>query len=218
MNITQYITKEIQPLSLADPVEFAQLLFKELTFSHIPVVEGNRLAGNICENDAQGFESEKPLSEFQFALDQFFVREQTLWLNVLETFAQNETNVMPVLDENDHYLGYYELGAILGVFSDTPFFSEPGGILVVEKGIKDYSFSEASQIVESNNGKLLGAFVSEIRDDVVQLTLKVMSPGLNDIIQTFRRYSYEIVSGVDDDVYLQDLRERSEYLDRYLNI
>ena len=218
MNIAQYITKEVHPLSPNDPVEFAQMLFKELTFSHIPIVKDSELVGNLCENDVQGFEANKPIHDYAFALDRFFVREQALWLSVLETFAQNETNVMPVLDENDRYLGYYELSEILSVFSETPFFNEPGGILVVEKGVKDYSFSEASQIVESNNGRLLGAFISETRGDVVQLTLKVSSTGLNDIIQTFRRYSYEIVSGLDDDVYLKDLRERSEYLNKYLNI
>ncbi len=218
MNITQYITKEIHPLSPNDPVEFAQMLFKDLTFSHIPIVSDHELIGMLSEDDVQGFESEKPVNDYRFALDHFFVRDSMLWLDVLETFAQNETTVMPVLDENDRYLGYYELSEILGVFSETPFFNEPGGIVVVEKGIKDHSFSEVSQIVESNNGRMLGAFISETRGEVVQLTIKIASSGLGEIIQTFRRYSYEIVSGVEDDLYLKDLRERSDYLNRYLNI
>jgi hypothetical protein len=89
---------------------------------------------------------------------------------------------------------------------------------VIEKGINDYSFSEISQIVESNNGKLLGAFISKMKPDLVQVTLKIGSTGLNEIIQTFRRYSYVIVSGHEEDSYLESLKERSDYLNKYLNI
>ena len=39
-------------------------------------------------------------------------------------------------------------------FDETPFMDSPGAIVVVEKGLKDYSFSEISQIIESNEGKV----------------------------------------------------------------
>ena len=92
------------------------------------------------------------------------------------------------------------------------------GILIVEKGISDYSFSEISQIVESNDAKLLGAFISKIESDVVQVTLKIGNAGINDVIQSFRRYSYNIVSGHEDDTYIENLKERSDYLKKYLDI
>ncbi len=99
-----------------------------------------------------------------------------------------------------------------------PFLSEPGGILIVEKGINDYSFSEISQIAESNNAKLLGAFISKMDEDLVQITLKISNTSLNDVIQTFRRYSYNIISGHEEDSYIESLKERSQYLDKYLNM
>jgi hypothetical protein len=43
---------------------------------------------------------------------------------------------------------------------------------VVEKAVIDYSMSQIAQIVESNNGKLLGLFVSEANNDKVQITVK----------------------------------------------
>ena len=95
---------------------------------------------------------------------------------------------------------------------------EPGGILVVSKGIKDYSLSEIAQIVEGNNGKLLGAFITDNQNDLVQVTLKINTGNLNEVIQTFRRYSYNIVFGNNDDQFLEDLKERSAYLDKYLNV
>ena len=125
---------------------------------------------------------------------------------------------MPILDDNNKYVGYYELSDIISVFNETPFFSEPGSILIVEKGINDYSFSEVSQIVESNNAKLYGAFVSKIENDVVQITIKVGNSSFSDIIQSFRRYSYNIASDHEDDSFLENLKERSDYLNKYLNM
>ena len=116
------------------------------------------------------------------------------------------------------YLGYYELNDIISLFNETPFFAAAGSILIVEKGLNDYSFSEISQIVESNDGKILGAFISKMENDVVQLTLKIGNTGINDIMQTFRRYSYNIVSGHEEDSYLESLKERSDYLNKYLNM
>jgi hypothetical protein len=89
---------------------------------------------------------------------------------------------------------------------------------VVEKAAIDYSMSQIAQIVESNNGKLLGLFVSEANNEKVQVTVKITLGGLNDIIQTFRRYNYEIISEHHEDNYLNNLKERSEYLDKYLNM
>ena len=141
-----------------------------------------------------------------------------IWLDVLEVFAKNHTNLVPVLDENNQYKGYYEIEDIIKFFHETPFLKEQGGIIIVQKGILDYSMSQVAQIVESNNGKLLGLFVSEANTENVQITIKISLGGMNDIIQTFRRYNYEIISEHQEDNYINNLKERSDYLDKYLNI
>jgi len=78
--------------------------------------------------------------------------------------------------------------------------------------------SQVAQIIETNNGKILGLFISEANADFVEITIKLSLGGMNEIIQTFRRYNYEIVSEHQEDNYLNNLKERSDYLDKYLNI
>ncbi|MCH2192950.1 acetoin utilization protein acuB [Kordia sp.] len=218
MNIAKYILNDVKPLSINEAVKEAQLVFNQLTFSHIPISENGVYLGCLSETDSHCFDSEKLISDCRYALEQFFVRKQTNWIDVLEAFAQNSTNIMPILDEKNNYIGYYELNDIISIFNDTPFLHELGSVLVVEKGVKDYSFSEICQIVESNNGRLLGAFISKIERDVVQVTMKLNNAALNEVVQSFRRYSYNIVSEFAEDTYMQNLKERSEYLDKYLNI
>lgn len=55
-------------------------------------------------------------------------------------------------------------------------------------------------------------------NDVVQITIKIGNSGINDVAQTFRRYSYNIISGHEEDMYIENLKERSEYLKKYLDI
>ncbi|AUP78854.1 CBS domain-containing protein [Flavivirga eckloniae] len=219
MKLSEYIINDIKPLNSNGKISDLQLLFNQLTYSHIPIKDENDVfLGTFFETDAHCFESDKHISDYLYSIEDFFVRDNTLWLDVLEAFAQNSANIMPVLDQKNNYLGYYELNDIISLFNESPFFFEPGGVLVVEKGINDYSFSEISQIVESNNGKLLGAFISKIKNDVVQVTVKIGNTGLNEIIQTFRRYGYNIASGHEEDSYIESLKDRSDYLNKYLNM
>ncbi|WP_298549977.1 acetoin utilization protein acuB [uncultured Algibacter sp.] len=219
MRLSELIINDIKPLNNTSKISDLQQLFNQLTFSHIPVKnESGAHLGCFSETDAHCFDSDKLVSDYLFSLEDFYVRNNTLWLDILEAFAVNSTNIMPVLNTQNEYLGYYELNDVISLFSESPFFTEAGGILVVEKGINDYSFSEISQIVESNDGKLLGAFISKMNTDLVQVTLKIGNIGLNEIIQTFRRYSYNIVSGHEDDGYIESLKERSDYLKKYLNM
>lgn len=219
MKLSELIINDIKPLGVKNKIRDIQLLFNQLTYSHIPVQDNNKAyLGCFSETDAHCFESDKLLEDYKYAMEDFFVRDKTLWLDVLEAYAVNSTNIMPVLDEKNKYLGYYELNDVMSLFSESPFFSEAGGILVVEKGINDYSFSEISQIIESNDGKLIGAFISKMNTDLVQITLKIGNTGLNEIIQTFRRYSYNIISGHEEDSYIESLKERSDYLKKYLSI
>jgi Mg/Co/Ni transporter MgtE len=218
IRLNSYINYDIEPLTPQNSIAEVMIQFAGMTCTHLPVVENDFLIGNISEDDIQAFDSSRNVGDYRYALDTFFVKKTTNWLDVLGTFAQNNANLMPVLDDANEYIGYYELMDIITIFNDTPFLYEPGGIVIIEKGLKDYSFSEISQIVESNEGKLLGAFISDTRDDIVQITLKVGNTGLNAILQSLRRYNYNIVLGNEDDVYMEGLKERSDYLKKFLNI
>ena len=218
MLFQDYIINDIDIQDINQDIALVKDVFDQLTYTHIPVARDGVYIGCISENDVRCFESGNSLQDCQYAFETFFCRITDNWLDVLENFAQNHTNLMPVLDENQKYLGYVELNDILNLFNETPFLNEAGGILVVEKGINDYSFSEISQIVESNEAKVLGAFISKMEKDMVQLTVKIGQSAINEVLQSFRRYGYSIVSSHQEDTFYKNLKDRSKYLDKYLNI
>ncbi|NQY04629.1 MAG: CBS domain-containing protein [Flavobacteriaceae bacterium] len=218
MDLTEYIINDVKPQYLTSKIEELQLMLNHLTYSHIPIANDDGFIGVISENDVYCFDSDKKIEAYQYAVELFVVNTKTNWLDVLEAFAKNSTNIMPVVDQNNQYIGYYELNDVISLFSEMPFFLEAGAVLVVEKGIRDYSFSEITQIVESNNARVFGAFLSNVSNDLAQITLKISHKGMTEIMQTFRRYGYNIISSHEGDAYIENLQERSAYLKRYLNI
>lgn len=216
--LTDYITADFKPLDIEENIALVQDFFVDVNFSHFPVMEEGIFVGNISSEDAETFDDNKKIKDYKYTLEGFFSKENDIWLDVLENFAQYETTIMPVLDNNNNYIGYYEINDVIRFFNETPFLKELGSIIIIEKNINEYSFSQIGQIVEGNNGKLLGLFISASSVDKVQITIKISLGGINEIIQTLRRYEYDIISEHQEDVYLKNLQERSDYLDKYLNI
>ena len=218
MHIQEHIITNLPVFDIKDTSEKILEFFQDTTYSHIAILEDGRFLGLFSEIDVDGLLPDSKIEDFRYELQSFFARRETNWLDVLEVFARNEANLLPILNEKEEVVGYYCLTDIVAEFIDTPFFTDPGSILVVATGIKDYSFSEIAQIVESNNAKLIGGFITDTQNDIVQVTLKITANNYNKVVQTFRRYNYHILFGNSDDEFLEDLKKRSDYLDKYLNV
>lgn len=217
-DIKDYITNDYKAIDAQETIGSVQDFFGDLSFSHFPVIEDEIFVGSIAAEDIETFDSDKKINDYKYVLEHFFARTDMIWLDVLEVFAKNHTNLVPILDENNKYIGYYEIEDIIKFFHETPFLKEPGVIIIVSKTTVDYSMSQIAQIVESNNGKLAGLFISNSNVDTTEITIKINGGSLNETIQTFRRYNYEIISEHNEDNYIKTLKDRSDYLDKYLNM
>ena len=219
MESTPLLLKEFNPFTLESTVAEVKAFFNETTFSHFPIVEENHLHGMISETEIQGIDNdESRLGDFQFLFNFFLVEEHIRFLDLLKIYASNETNIVPVLDDKKRYMGYYDLIEVMHIYNATPFLHDDGAIISLQKEKSSYSFSAICQIVESNNGQVLGLFLEEEDADEVKITVKFHAPEVNEILQSFRRYNYKVLSNLKEDLHLEDLKERSSYLQKYLNI
>jgi hypothetical protein len=218
LEITDYINNDYKAINSSDSIESVLDFFEEARFSHFPVVEDGVYIGCISSDEIETFDSNKKVSDYRYALKGFFARTSMFWVDVLEVFSRNNTTVIPVLSDENTYVGYYEITEVIQNFYETPFVKEDGGVIIVEKSILDFTMSQVVQIVESNEGRILGLYVSNTTPDRVQVTIKIVLGGMNEILQTFRRYGYEIISEYKEDVFLNNLKDRSAYLDKYLSI
>lgn len=219
MQTLEYINKNIKPLDVNDKIKKAQKLFEQNSYSHFPVVNKNIFCGLIEREAIEFFNfDDKRLIELKNQFKIFYAGDSVNWFEVLQNFATYNSNLIPVLNTNKEYIGYYELNDFLHIFRSTPFLHEEGVILVISKNINEYSFSEITQIVESNNATLFGAFISKIENEEAQIVLKLSIHDINNTLLSFRRYNYRILNEFKKDKYLDELQERSDYLQKYLNI
>ena len=125
MNINDYILKDIKALRLKNSVKSAQKLFKNFPITHFPLVENGKLLGSFAEEDMQTIEDkEAELENYTHLLNSFFTDEKTTILELLKVFADNNTTIIPVLNAEKNYIGYYELSDVLDAFSTSPFMHE----------------------------------------------------------------------------------------------
>ena len=218
MEITSYILKEFKAFTLETRFEEVKSFFNETTFSHFPVVENNKLIGAISEADVLAINDDKLVGDYTYLINLFFAEAAFNLLETLKVFSNNDANLIPVVNEKNEYVGYYDLIDVLHLLNNTPFLKNDGAVLVLTKETKDYSFSEICQIIETNNGKILGLYIENNNVSTAQIIVKFVAQDINEIIQSLRRYNYNVLTKHKEDYYLEDLKERSDYLQKYLNI
>ena len=124
--------------------------------------------------------------------------------------ANHKLSIVPVCDENRKFIGAISGLHLVNVLSRQTGFNHPGAIIVLQMNSLDYQMSQISQIIESNNAKILGFYTETFEDNnQLRVTIKLNQSKMGPILQTFSRYDYNI-----DEVYIDDQME-NEFQSRY---
>ncbi|MBL4654494.1 MAG: CBS domain-containing protein [Bacteroidia bacterium] len=216
----ELITDNIPPLKTSDTGTRALDWMDEFRVSHLPIVNNNELLGVISEVDILDLnDSEQPLGNHKLSLHKSFVYENQHIYEIIKLIDDQKLTIVPILDANDHYIGMVSLHEIVKTFAKMAALDSPGGIIILELGVRDYSLSEIARIVESNDAKILSSYVtSHVESTKVEVTLKINKTDLTRIIATFDRFSYNIKASYHQDEFFEDLRERYDSFIHYLNI
>ena len=127
--------------------------------------------------------------------------------------------MLPILDEKENYLGCASLSDVMAHVSDMSGISDHGSVMVIEVTDRDYSLAHIAQCVETNNARLLSAFItSKPNSLVIEVTLKINQSDLSRIIQTFERFDYTVVGTYHKNAFHDDIQRRYDELMNYLNI
>lgn len=188
--------------------------------SHLPIVNDKEFLGLISEVDIYDINMpEEPLGNHPLSLLRPYVLEGQHVFEIMEVASRLKLSIVPVLDDKKNYLGVITIMDLLHYFAELSALRTPGGIIVIELNSNDFSMSQISQIVEGNDAKILGAYITSHPDSTkLELTIKLNVIDLTSIIQTFNRYNYTIRGSYmkfDEEEELLD--ERYDLLMRYLN-
>lgn len=217
---SEILITEIPTLSKEDSIETAIQWMDEFKVMHLAVTQGVNYLGLVHEDVLLDIENHTDkIGNHLNTLVKTSVYENDHVFEVVKQVEQYKLSLIPILSVKDQFLGVTTSSGLMQAIAEMPVVKSPGGIIVMNLAEADYSMTEISRIVESNNAKILGSFITRsFSENKFELTLKINKVNVQDIIQTFERYSYDITASYDQSSSEYDLQDRYDNLMNYLNI
>ena len=109
-------------------------------------------------------------------------------------------------------VGALSVGTELLVAALSPVFAENGIVLLLEKPLIDYSISQISQLIESNNSRIYTIGIHRFTQDTAQILVKLTGENIGAVVDSLERFGYRIV-------YKSTATTKDDFLnDRYQNL
>jgi predicted transcriptional regulator len=214
------ITDEIPPLKTSDTGLMAINWMDEFKVSHLPIVHNNEYLGLISDTDILDMNiTDDELGKCKLSLIRPFVKESQHIYEVIKMVSNMKLTVLPVLNESLQYVGLIPSTHLLQQFSTLAATNEPGGIVVLEMNVHDYSMTQIAQIVEGNDAKILSCYLRNLTDSTqIEVTLKLNKEDLSATLQTFYRYNYNVKASFHQHEFMDDMKNRFDSFMNYINI
>ena len=218
MMASAFIDPSIVPLKISDSVAVAIDFFKEFSVRQLPVVQDNICIGILSLDEIEEELADIPVLDFM-NLSYSFASTYDHIYEVMRAISEQSVTLFPIIDENNNYLGCITLASLFKNYVNCAAFSQPGSIVVLEMDKKNYSLAEIARIVESENKVILSSLLSSnAESDRLEITLKLNSAQIQNLLSTFERFGYNINATFDEEDVKDTLKNRYESLMTYLNV
>ncbi len=223
MNFTQVAFQELLNQSIPvfridDRVAEVKEFFEDGRFSHVAIYDDQRFLGNLSSYALYPLENDESLYSLIDELQSFWVGETAHWVSVFDQLLKSGADLIPVLDHSGLHKGYYLLEDIEGMFGQSTFVQEAGEVLIISSNPSNFSVSTIVQLIEMNQGGVGGLLMTASNELVKEVAVKVNSENFTQILSELRRYDYHIDYAPVNDLYFEQLKERSDYLTNYLDL
>jgi len=214
------IIDDIPPIKPSETMEKALDWMDEFKISHLPVVDHKVYYGLVSDNMIYDFnDSNSPISKLKLINFRPKVYEYEHLYKVMQVLSELKLTTIPVTDKDDNYLGLITLSFLMTTLASSTSFSEHGSVIILEINQIDYTLAQISQIIESNDAKILSSYISTIPNSKkVEVTIKTNKDNIDGILQTFTRYDYNVIAVFSDEKVMSEVKSRYEELMKYLNI
>ena len=219
MQASDLISQSLISLHPDDDGLRAISLMEELRVNHLPVVRNGFYLGILSEKEILNWDNEEEFIEehLEEITAPSVIGTQHLF-DIIEELEKFSLTVIPVLDEEKHYLGSISNRKLLYTIAKSTSIQSNGGVIVLRMNQNDYQMSEIASIVEDNNTKILSSYITSIPDALqIELTLKLNTMDINSIVKDLERFDYNVSASFNTEETNDDFADRYESLMRFLN-
>jgi acetoin utilization protein AcuB len=220
MKAIDLISKNVPSLKTSDTGATALRLMSEHHLRHLPIVNENQLLGLISESDILNLNGvEEAIGSLPLSFMRPFIKDHEHFFEIMKVAAEFQLTTIPVIDSDENYLGSITRDELLKYLAIETDMLEPGGIIVLEVNVKDYTLAEVARIIEQHDAKILSSFSKTNEDsNRMELTIKINQTDLQPIVASLNRYNYLVKETFTEPEYFDNLKERYDSLMNYLNI
>jgi len=214
------ISNEIPPLKTSDTGLKALVWMDEFKISHLPIVNHRTFLGLLAEEDIYSFnQPEEPLGSHTLSLPKPYIKKTQHIFEAVRLITNMELSILPVLDEKENYIGLITPKDLLKKITEISAITDTGGIIVIEVNERDYSLAQLAHIVESNDAKILSAYMRSVPDTTqLEVVLKLNRTDLSMVRAALSRYNYNVVGSFMSNNINDVIDDRFDLLMNYLNI
>ena len=220
LSINQALIHEVPLFTPSSTYKEANAFLQASGYAILPITqEDNTYIGNILAEDIE-------CEEYQNIEELLYLTEKAALINdrdysipeVLSLLYKYDLNILPVISPENQLIGIVKKQEIQDYWQNTHFAQSHGIYIYLAKAEKNLSIAQVAQIVESNDAKLYGLIQVEQVEHYIHLLIKTDGVNTSKILDDFRRFDYNVLNQLDQDEYLNDLKEKADYLNKYLNI
>ncbi|MEQ8713107.1 MAG: CBS domain-containing protein [Cyclobacteriaceae bacterium] len=217
----ELINYMIPPLKPTDEVDKAIMWMEELRVSELPVVDEGKFLGILNEDLIfDNNSNETFVQNLVLTGNNSFLKEQSHYYEILKMSYDESVSLVAILDADERYLGVVSIRDVVEAFAQTSSITSPGAIFILSMGVTDYSLTEISRLVESNDAKIISSHTAVDEDDpsIVRLTLKINTEDASKVLATLERFGYTVVSQFSNQSTEDKDKDRYDILMKYLQI
>lgn len=220
MLISQFLSNADFSIQNADSIQQALEKLQDMLCKELVVLNGDDYIGLVNETILLDAEDEDaPLSSIKINTAPIQLKFNQHPYDALVMITVYNSTIIPVLDQDNKYIGVSTQLDILKAISSIQSQNESGAIIVLAIGLHDFSLSQIAHLVESDNCRILNCATKiNLESDNIEVTLKVDKSNINALLNSFLRHNYLILETHNTVAAFDDSADRYQQLMNYINI
>ncbi len=220
MLISQFLSNADFSIQNADSIQQALEKLQDMLCKELVVLNGDDYIGLVNETillDAE--DQDAPLSSIKINTAPIQLKFNQHPYDALVMITVYNSTIIPVLDQDNKYIGVSTQLDILKAISSIQSQNESGAIIVLAIGLHDFSLSQIAHLVESDNCRILNCATKiNLESDNIEVTLKVDKSNINALLNSFLRHNYLVLETHNTIAAFDDTADRYQQLMNYINI
>jgi len=208
------------PLSLSSNISTVRSTLNNLRLNCYPVAGEHKFEGLVYRDLIEHLPDTATLNEVHDSLLKVYAYPYEHIIDIMKKMDDSQCDFIPVIDpEQNIYIGGITLHNVFSKICKMNMIHDPGSIIVIESGVRDYHLSHIAAIIEDCKAKISGVFFNSHPDlSKVFLTIKVNVEDPSIIIKSLERHGINVVSHYIKDQSQDIIHRNYNYLMKYLEM